>query len=124
MRPIPSAAMRDLPSAVPMLAGHRFYNAAQVRIAPTPVLVETSVYGSVLEDFVTDAKAMRVGDGLAEGVEMGSMANARGLNAIDRLIGDAVARGGASLPATTAPAMPDSFASPQCGPTRRRTRRS
>ncbi len=87
----------DLGSAVSMLAGHKFHNAGQVCIAPTRVLVEEPVYDRVLSDFVTAAKAVRVGDGLKDEVDMGPMANARRLDAMDRLIGDAVARGGRLL---------------------------
>ncbi|NEI74002.1 aldehyde dehydrogenase family protein [Rhizobium lusitanum] len=87
----------DLPKAVSMLAEHKFHNAGQVCIAPTRVLVEEPVYDRVLEDFVTAVKAIRIGDGFTGGVDMGPMANARRLDAMDRLIGDAVARGGRLL---------------------------
>jgi succinate-semialdehyde dehydrogenase/glutarate-semialdehyde dehydrogenase len=87
----------DISSAVSMLSGHKFHNAGQVCIAPTRVLVEEPVYDDVLDDLVAAAKAVKVGDGLADGVDMGPMANARRLDAMDRLIGDAVARGGRLL---------------------------
>ncbi|WP_439617819.1 NAD-dependent succinate-semialdehyde dehydrogenase [Shinella sp.] len=87
----------DIPSAISMLAGHKYHNAGQVCIAPTRVLVEEPVYDNFLEDFVIAAKAVRVGDGLSEDIDMGPMANARRLDAMDRLIGDAVAKGGRLL---------------------------
>lgn len=87
----------DLPKAVSMLAEHKFHNAGQVCIAPTRVLVEEPVHDRVLEDFVKAVKAIRIGDGFTGGVDMGPMANARRLDAMDRLIGDAVARGGRLL---------------------------
>ena len=87
----------DLSSAVSMLAGHKFHNAGQVCIAPTRVLAEEPVYETVLDGFAAAAKAVKVGDGLSQDVDMGPMANARRLDAMDRLIGDAVARGGRLL---------------------------
>ena len=55
----------DLPSAVSMLAGHKYHNAGQVCIAPTRVLVQEPVYETFLDAFISAAKAVKVGDGSA-----------------------------------------------------------
>ncbi len=83
----------DLPASVEMLTGHKYHNAGQVCIAPTRVIVERPVYDEFLDSAVAAAKAVKVGDGFAETTQMGPMANARRLDAMDRLIGDAVERG-------------------------------
>jgi succinate-semialdehyde dehydrogenase/glutarate-semialdehyde dehydrogenase len=51
------------------------------------------VHDRFLAGFVDRAKKVVVGDGSSPGSIMGPMANARRLDAMDRLIGDAVAKG-------------------------------
>ena len=48
---------------------------------------------AIWSGFTERAKAIVVGDGLAEGTQMGPMANPRRPDAMERLIGDAVTRG-------------------------------
>src|SRR6185437_16190608 len=61
----------DVDRAVKVLAGSKFRNAGQVCIAPTRFIVHESVYPKFVDGFVSAAKAIKVGDGLAEGVTMG-----------------------------------------------------
>src|SRR5690606_35495811 len=56
-------------------------------------IVEETVFERFRDGFVERAKAVTVGDGLAEGTRMGPMANPRRPEAMDRLIGDAKAKG-------------------------------
>jgi len=51
------------------------------------------VFERFRDGFVERAKAVKVGDGLADGTRMGPMANPRRPEAMDRLIGDAKAKG-------------------------------
>jgi succinate-semialdehyde dehydrogenase/glutarate-semialdehyde dehydrogenase len=87
----------DVPSSLAMLAAHKFHNAGQVCIAPTRVLVEAPVYDTFLDGVVSAAKSVKVGEGFAPQTEMGPMANARRLDTMDRLIGEAVSKGGRLL---------------------------
>jgi succinate-semialdehyde dehydrogenase/glutarate-semialdehyde dehydrogenase len=83
----------DVDRAVKTLAGSKFRNAGQVCIAPTRFIVHESVYPKFVDGFVSAAKAIKVGDGLAEGVTMGPVAHARRLEAMEAITADAVSRG-------------------------------
>ena len=83
----------DVDRAVKVLAGSKFRNAGQVCIAPTRFIVHESVYPKFVDGFVSAARAIKVGDGLAEGVTMGPVAHARRLEAMEAITADAVSRG-------------------------------
>lgn len=83
----------DLDRALDTVVPHKYRNAGQVCVSPTRFIVHREVAGRFRDGFVERAQALRVGDGLSEGAQMGPMANARRLDAMQRLIGDATARG-------------------------------
>jgi succinate-semialdehyde dehydrogenase / glutarate-semialdehyde dehydrogenase len=85
----------DLDRAVKALAGSKFRNAGQVCISPTRFLVQERVYDRFLDGFVRAAEKVKVGDGLSEDTEMGPLANARRIPALEDLIQDAVRHGAA-----------------------------
>jgi succinate-semialdehyde dehydrogenase/glutarate-semialdehyde dehydrogenase len=71
----------------------KFVNAGQVCTSPSRFLVHESIHERFLDSFVEATKALKVGDGFAEGVKMGPMANRRRLNAAGELVADATKRG-------------------------------
>jgi succinate-semialdehyde dehydrogenase / glutarate-semialdehyde dehydrogenase len=84
--------------ADPVLAARRsaagkFVNAGQVCTSPSRFLVHDSLFDAFADAFVAAARALTVGDGLDDGVTMGPMANARRIEAMERMVADAVARG-------------------------------
>ncbi|SPB16160.1 NAD-dependent aldehyde dehydrogenase [Caballeronia novacaledonica] len=79
----------DVPRAAKMLASAKFRNAGQVCISPTRFLVEESAYEEFVHHFVATASAVKVGNGLDDGVQMGPLANGRRLEAMERLVADA-----------------------------------
>lgn len=83
----------DVDRAVAVLAGSKFRNAGQVCVSPTRFLVQSGVHDRFVEGFVAAAKAIKVGDGLAEGTTMGPLANERRIPAMEALIQDAVQKG-------------------------------
>src|ERR1700683_4734383 len=83
----------DVDRAIKVLVPSKFRNAGQVCVAPTRFIVHESVYRRFVDGFVTAAKSIKVGDGLAEGVTMGPVAHARRLEAMGALTADAVSRG-------------------------------
>ena len=85
----------DLDKVTSMSVAGKYRNAGQVCVSPTRFIVQDKVYGDFVEAFTEKAKALKVGDGLEEGVQMGPLANARRLDAIDGMIQDAVERGAA-----------------------------
>jgi succinate-semialdehyde dehydrogenase / glutarate-semialdehyde dehydrogenase len=72
----------------------KFRNAGQVCVSPTRFIVQEGIFDTFRNGFIERAKAIKVGNGLDDGVKMGPMANPRRPDAIERMIGDAVARGG------------------------------
>ena len=83
----------DLDRAVKVLAAAKFRNAGQICVAPTRFLVHESLYRRFVDDFAAAASAIKVGDGLVDGVGMGPVAHRRRLEAMEALTADAVARG-------------------------------
>ena len=83
----------DIDRALDTMVTSKYRNAGQVCVSPTRFIVEESVFDRFRDGFVERVKAIRVGNGLDEGAQMGPMANARRPEAMDRLIGDATARG-------------------------------
>ncbi|WP_205626420.1 NAD-dependent succinate-semialdehyde dehydrogenase [Novosphingobium fuchskuhlense] len=83
----------DLDRVLDTVVPHKYRNAGQVCVSPTRFIVEESVYDRFRSGFAERAKAVTVGNGLEEGIRMGPMANPRRPEAMDRLIGDAVAKG-------------------------------
>ena len=79
--------------AVKILSANKFRNAGQVCVAPTRFLVQESLYPKFVQDFTAAARALKVGDGLAEGTQMGPLAHARRVEAMEGFVSDAVMHG-------------------------------
>jgi succinate-semialdehyde dehydrogenase / glutarate-semialdehyde dehydrogenase len=91
--PVIVCADADIPRAVKSAVTAKFYNAGQVCISPTRFLVETPIFDEFLGRFVAGAKALKVGNGLESGIDMGPLANERRIPTLQSLIADAVSRG-------------------------------
>ena len=83
----------DVVSATKMLAAAKFRNAGQVCVSPTRFLVQNGAYDQFVETFTAAAKAIKVGDGMEAGTQMGPLANPRRITAMEGLISDAVQKG-------------------------------
>lgn len=83
----------NVEQAAERLANAKYRNAGQVCVSPTRFLVEEEVYEKFVERFTAQAKAITVGDGATTGTTMGPLANPRRIEAMDRLVADAKARG-------------------------------
>ncbi len=83
----------DVEAASRQLAASKFRNAGQVCISPTRFLVQDAVYEQFVDRFTTLAKAVKVGNGLEDGTQMGPLANPRRITAMETLIADAVQKG-------------------------------
>ncbi|MAH83553.1 MAG: NAD-dependent succinate-semialdehyde dehydrogenase [Rhodospirillaceae bacterium TMED8] len=79
----------DLDKALDAAAGFKFRNAGQVCISPTRFFVHDKIYKSFIEGFSERAKALKVGDGMEEGVQMGPLIDARRLPIMEDFIADA-----------------------------------
>jgi len=92
--PVLVFADAELDRALDFTVAGKYRNSGQVCVSPTRFIVEEQVFDSFVAGFTERAKAIRVGDGLDPETKMGPMANPRRPDAMERLIGDAVARGG------------------------------
>ena len=85
----------DVEEAAATCAKGKFRNNGQVCIAASRFFVHESVVDRFTKTFVETAKAMRLGNGREEGVEIGPLANERRLVATESLVADAVSKGAA-----------------------------
>jgi succinate-semialdehyde dehydrogenase/glutarate-semialdehyde dehydrogenase len=92
--PVLVFADAELERAMDFTVAGKYRNCGQVCVSPTRFIVEEDVFDAFVAGFAERAKAVRVGDGLDHETQMGPMANPRRPDAMERLIGDAVARGG------------------------------
>ncbi|MBN3766577.1 NAD-dependent succinate-semialdehyde dehydrogenase [Burkholderia sp. Ac-20365] len=74
-------------------AANRFRGTGQICISSTRFLIQRGVYDVFVEHFVRAANALKVGDGIEAGTQVGPLANARQLAKMEELVADAVARG-------------------------------
>ena len=84
----------DIEHAAKTLAFAKFRNAGQVCVSPTRFLVQERVYDQFVASFANHARALKVGDGLAEGTTMGPMANERRVPQMEAMLADAISHGG------------------------------
>ena len=84
----------DVGKVLDTVVAQKYRNAGQVCVSPTRFIVDERVFPQFRDGFVERAKAVKVGNGLADDTQMGPMANPRRPEAMDRLIGDAQANGG------------------------------
>ena len=83
----------DVALAVKTAGGAKFRNAGQVCISPTRFLVHESIASEFSAALVKHASGLAVGDGTAEGTQMGPLANPRRVSAMAEFTQDAVERG-------------------------------
>jgi succinate-semialdehyde dehydrogenase/glutarate-semialdehyde dehydrogenase len=83
----------DVEKAAAMTVATKFRFGGQVCSSPTRFLVHESVYEDFIRRVAEGAAAIAVGDGLAPDSQMGPLANARRLRAMEQCVADALARG-------------------------------
>lgn len=87
----------DVDQAVKSLVAFKFRNAGQVCISPTRFYVQEGIYDRFVAGFVAKTGALKVGDGLAEGTQMGPLAQKRRVAAVAGFVDDARERGASVL---------------------------
>jgi succinate-semialdehyde dehydrogenase / glutarate-semialdehyde dehydrogenase len=91
-------------AAAEICATTKFRNCGQVCISPTRFYVHEDSYEAFSKRFAEIAKGLKIGRGVDDGVQVGPMANRRGLETIQNMIEDAVDRGAEVLAGGKAPA--------------------
>lgn len=84
----------DVDAVLDVMVPGKYRNCGQVCVSPTRFIVQEGVFGKFRDGFIARAKLVKVGNGLADGTQMGPMANPRRPDAMERMIGGAVAAGG------------------------------
>jgi succinate-semialdehyde dehydrogenase/glutarate-semialdehyde dehydrogenase len=80
----------DFERAVAMCAGTKFRNAGQVCVSPTRFLVAREIYDNFVAEFAARTAKLKVGDpGADESVDMGPLAHARRVAAMEQVVADA-----------------------------------
>lgn len=83
----------DVEKVAELSALGKLRNAGQVCIAPTRFLVQDSIYARFVNRFAEAMAGYRVGNGLDSGVQVGPLANARRVAAMERFVADAIGKG-------------------------------
>ena len=92
--PVVVFADADPEKTADTIAAFKYRNAGQVCISPTRFYVQEPVYDRFLKRFTEFANAIKLGDGLEQGVTMGPLANPRRLEAMEAIVQDCNSRGG------------------------------
>ncbi|VVD69811.1 Alpha-ketoglutaric semialdehyde dehydrogenase [Pandoraea capi] len=74
-------------------AANRFRGTGQICISSTRFLIQREVYDEFVGHFVSATQALKVGDGMQPGTQVGPLANPRQVAKMEELVADAVARG-------------------------------
>ncbi|WGD29719.1 NAD-dependent succinate-semialdehyde dehydrogenase [Ancylobacter sp. WKF20] len=82
-------AKADVAGAATLAAVTKFRNAGQVCASPTRFLVDEAVFEAFIDGFSSRASALNVGPGATAGTQMGPLAHARRVEAIDAFVQDA-----------------------------------
>lgn len=91
--PVIICADADVERAAGLCVTAKARNAGQVCVAPTRFLVEASVHTNFVEAVLRHACTLVTGNGMKEDTQLGPLANARRIAAMDGFVSDATERG-------------------------------
>ncbi len=83
----------DLDNLIHTIVPARYANSGQSCMAATRFFVHEQIYDDFIARFVEGVRALRVGNGMDDGVTMGPLTSKRRINHMHRLINDAVDQG-------------------------------
>lgn len=83
----------DLDAAVEGAVASKYRNAGQTCVCTNRMLVQSGIYDAFAERLRTAVSALKVGNGLAEGVQQGPMIDEAAVEKVERHIADAVGKG-------------------------------
>ncbi|AFT72258.1 Succinate-semialdehyde dehydrogenase (NADP+) [Alloalcanivorax dieselolei B5] len=84
----------DLDKAVEGAMASKFRNAGQTCVCANRILVQEGVHDAFVEKLAAKVKALKVGDGLEPGTDIGPMIEPKALDKVEDHINDALAQGG------------------------------
>lgn len=83
----------DLDAAADNLIANKFRGGGQTCVCANRVYVQSAVYNAFAEKVVERVRALKVGDGIAAGVDVGPLINAAGFNKVKAHVTDALKNG-------------------------------
>ena len=83
----------DLDAAVKGALVSKFRNAGQTCVCANRLLVQDEVYERFTAKLVEAVAALQVGDGMADGTQIGPLINQAAINKVDKLVADAISQG-------------------------------
>ncbi|MEM7195001.1 MAG: NAD-dependent succinate-semialdehyde dehydrogenase [Pseudomonadota bacterium] len=75
----------------------KFLNAGQACISPNRIFVHRSIYQPFIETLSARTSALRVGDGLADGVSVGPLVNPAAVGKVQSQVDDAISKGATAV---------------------------
>lgn len=84
----------DLEKAVEGAIASKYRNAGQTCVCANRFYVQAGIYDAFVEKFAAASKALKVGDGLEEGVVQGPLIEEKAVAKVERLLKDALDKGG------------------------------
>ncbi|MBF6992514.1 NAD-dependent succinate-semialdehyde dehydrogenase [Cupriavidus sp. IK-TO18] len=87
----------DVDTAVQGIMAAKFRNAGQTCVCANRIYVQSAIYDQVATRLAAEIRALRVGDGMAHGTNIGPLINHAAVARVREHIADAVARGGSIL---------------------------
>ncbi|MDA0655522.1 MAG: NAD-dependent succinate-semialdehyde dehydrogenase [Proteobacteria bacterium] len=83
----------NLDTVIGQMVPFKYRNAGQVCISPTRFYVHESIHDAFVTRFTDAAKALKIGNGMDKETQMGPMANARRITAMEEFVQDARDKG-------------------------------
>lgn len=83
----------DIDAAVQGALASKYRNSGQTCVCANRIFVQDGIYDAFAEKFIAAVKAMKVGDGLEEGVDLGPLINMKGLEKVEQHVADATDKG-------------------------------
>jgi succinate-semialdehyde dehydrogenase/glutarate-semialdehyde dehydrogenase len=83
----------DLDAAVAGAMVSKYRNAGQTCVCSNRLLVQDSVHDAFVEKLVAATRALKVGDGMEDGIEIGPLVNAGAVADVEKLVADSVSAG-------------------------------
>ncbi len=83
----------DLDAAVKGAMASKFRNAGQTCVCANRILVQETVYAAFTDKLLAAVKKLKVGNGIAEGVEQGPLINSKAIQKVKKHIEDATTKG-------------------------------
>ncbi len=95
--PLIVLADADLDKAVKGAIASKFRNAGQTCVCANRILVEDAIYDEFSKKLADAVSKLKVGDGQAEGVEIGPLIDKHAIEKVEAMVGEALASGAVAL---------------------------